>query len=508
LALPTAFDGLRYGSNGAFIDQASPPDVQVAVGPNHVMEMVNDLGGIWTRSGSPLATLGLRGFFGAPAGDLISDPKLLYDVPSQRWFASIADLTVGNVVLAVSATSDPTGAWRTYNLPASTPCPDNPFLGITDDKVTIAANDFSSCSSGASLTGTQYWIVNKADLLAGAGPRYTRLGPDATTVSVSPVHSLSATTTQYMVSVSAAPITTLKLQTLTGTPPGTVIISTLTLPIRDTTAPPTAAQGGTSLALDTGDGRALGSLWFKGRLWLSFDDGCTPTGDTQLRSCLRLILVDTANMTVMQDFDYGGAAAYYYYPALGIDASGDMVATFASSSASSYPGLMVASQLLGDPPNTLQSPSALRAGSAPYWIGCTAGVCRYGDYFSAASDPADPSLVWVAGEYSAASGWGTRIAAVGLTASLTVSYEVRGGGSGYGVPLLYYSYKGAKRTAILNATPTTYDLDPGTPWNVTDPLGGFFGEREVVLCGSQRPRRLRPDPTPHLQPPISGSGAT
>ncbi len=472
LAFPTAFDGLRFGFNGAFINPAVPPDVQVAVGPNHVMEMVNTLAETWTKAGSPVTTLDLHGFFGVSTGDTITDPKLLYDAPSQRWFASIADITSGVVILAASATNDPTGPWRAFSLPASTSCPDNPFLGISADKVTIAANDFSTCPSAGTFAGAQYWIVNKADLLTGANPRYSRLGPDKTTLGVSPVQSLSPTTTQYMVSVSTAPSNTLKLLTLTGTPPGSVTLSTLALSIRPTTAPPKAVQEGTSFTLDTGDGQALGSLWFRGRLWLSLDDACTPAGDTQPRSCLRLILVDTGNGTVKQDFDYSRAAAYYFYPALGIDASGDLVVTFGTSSVAGYPALMVASQLLGDPANTLQSPTVLRAGSAPYSTGCTSGVCRYGDYFGAASDPADPSLVWVAGEYAGASGWVTRIAAVGLTASLTVSYEVRGGGSGYGVPVLYYSYKGIARTAILNATPTTYALDPGTPWNVTDPLGG------------------------------------
>jgi hypothetical protein len=45
---------------------------------------------------------------------------------------------------------------------------------------------------------------------------------------------------------------------------------------------------------------------------------------------------------------------------------------------------------------------------------------RYGDYFGAARDPANPSLVWVAGEagtdVSGGRGWATTVASVSITA--------------------------------------------------------------------------------------------
>lgn len=43
----------------------------------------------------------------------------------------------------------------------------------------------------------------------------------------------------------------------------------------------------------------------------------------------------------------------------------------------------------------------------------THGVCRYGDYFGAATDPSDSRVVWVAGETMTAAGWSTTIAELG-----------------------------------------------------------------------------------------------
>ena len=45
------FEGLHFGTNGPYTNRLTPPDVQLAVGPNHVVEMVNVLGRISTKQG-------------------------------------------------------------------------------------------------------------------------------------------------------------------------------------------------------------------------------------------------------------------------------------------------------------------------------------------------------------------------------------------------------------------------------------------------------------------------
>ncbi|HYR82061.1 MAG TPA: hypothetical protein VEN80_07165, partial [Thermoplasmata archaeon] len=58
------FEGLHFGTNGPFTIRLTPPDVQVAVGPNHVVEMVNVLGRISTKQGVEVQTFPLDSFFG------------------------------------------------------------------------------------------------------------------------------------------------------------------------------------------------------------------------------------------------------------------------------------------------------------------------------------------------------------------------------------------------------------------------------------------------------------
>src|SRR2546426_185972 len=226
-AIPVeGFEGLHFGTNGLYTNRLTPPDVQVAVGPNHVVEMVNVLGRISTKQGVEVRTFPLYSFFGVPSTDFISDPKIHFDSASNRWFASITDVTTGSVLLEVSKSDDPTGLWNAYRVSTITGCADQPLLGFSNLVVIISANDFSSCTGGnPSYLGVQYWVLNKTDLLSGATPRTMSFGPDPTLFSVHPVQSLRSTDTQFMVSTGSGPTSTLTLFSVTGVPPGVVLVT-------------------------------------------------------------------------------------------------------------------------------------------------------------------------------------------------------------------------------------------------------------------------------------------
>jgi len=469
-----SFEGLHFGTNGPFTIRLTPPDVQVAVGPNHVVEMVNVLGRISTKTGVEVRTFPLDSFFGVPSTDFISDPKIHFDSASARWFASITDVTTGSVLLEVSKSDDPTGLWNAYSVSTITGCADQPLLGFSNLVVIISANDFSSCTGGSpSYLGVQYWVLNKTDLLSGATPRTMSYGPDPTLFSVHPVQSLRSTNTQFMVSMGSGPTSTLTLFSVTGVPPGVVLATQQNFGIRPAAIPPRAPQLGTRSTLDTADNRVQDAMWADNRLWLSLGAGCTPTGDNQVRSCVRLIEVDTANATIAQDFDIGISRKYVFYPALRTDADGNLVVVFGYSSANDYPEMRVATRSVHDPPNTIGASQVIRVGEGPETSGCpNNSVCRYGDYFGASHDPSEPGIVWVAGEYGTSTGWATFIAAMGETVRFTVGYAVQGGGSGYLPPILTYVAGGQTLAVALTTTPAVYTVDAGTAWSVSALLGG------------------------------------
>src|SRR5215469_11260523 len=79
--------------------------------------------------------------------DSMTDPVLLFDSQSNRWFATISDTTVHSIRVAVSQTADPTGVWRVYNFPfgsQSDNCSDQPFMGVSEDKFVVTVNNWAN----------------------------------------------------------------------------------------------------------------------------------------------------------------------------------------------------------------------------------------------------------------------------------------------------------------------------------------------------------------------------
>ncbi len=408
------WEGIQYGSNHGVLDYVDPPDVPLAVGSNHVFELTNGLGILWTTSGSFVQTVNPQSLFQVSATDGIGDARVVYDGLSGRWFASAADFTTGDVVLAVSTTGDPTGTWRAFSFATGQGCPDQPWMGLTSDKVVLSLNTFAACDG--TFTGGMFWAINKTDLVSGATPRFTTFGPNLNFLNIVPVQAMTPATTAYM----AWPIQPnyVRVFTLTGVPPVAVTLAYHDYSVSNLSNAPNAVQPDPNYTLRTGDNRVRDGFWSAGRLWITYNDGCVPTGDTLSRACVRLTQLDTTNQTVLQDFDVGLANAYTFYPAIRTDGGGNLVVVFGLSSATVYPSVEVASRAPSDTLNTLGPWTTLRAGTGsrtPTSGSCSSGVCRYGDYFGVAVDPSNTSRVWTAGEYGNTTGWGTYISEVGAS---------------------------------------------------------------------------------------------
>lgn len=487
----SAFDGLHQGWAGPTIPSSVPPDVIVAAGLDHVMEMTNDGVGIWRKGGTHVESLTLYTFFNVNTDDYVTDPWVLYDAPSGRWFASIwhrgADFTrdrPSRVLLAVSSTSDPTGSWtiHSFEMPSSgDPCcptaADRPVIGVSDDKLAV-----SILAIPVGLLGL---IINKSDLLTGSpAPRNTFLVLATGGARYTAVQSLSSTTTQFLVRLHENPPNTftIEIRSVTGVPPGPVTVDARNVSISGFSwSLPNAVQAGTNNRILVSS--EFDAFWQNGKLWLALVVGCIPTDaagtpDTEIRSCIRIIQIDTNTYDVTRDFTFGSFGSFYFYPALRTDSRGNPVVVFGYSSATDFPGLMVATQTVGDPPDTVQGPQILRRGSGPETGACSASGCRYGDYFGAAVDPSDPTVVWVAGEYGAMGGWATFVASIRVTLStvaLNLSYSVQGGGSP-SPPTFTYTSHGVNQSAALSTSRAHYSVDAGSSWSVTNPLSGSLSD--------------------------------
>ena len=236
------FEGL--GENGGLV-----PDVQVAAGPDHIFEMVNTGGEIYTKTGTSIQVIALSGlppnpgFFNIATTDFISDPQILYDASSNRWFATILDVSTHSVKVGVSTSRDPTSQWNIYDFPFNSQpnnCADRPSVGISDDKFVISVNNAANncnrylqgavrqsgsvCSNPSGCSpewrGAQYTVVSKSDLIRGVTtPASQQFPSDLHESSIQPVRSLSSTSTLYMVETKGRSI---RLFSLTGTVPNVI----------------------------------------------------------------------------------------------------------------------------------------------------------------------------------------------------------------------------------------------------------------------------------------------
>ena len=426
----TGFTGVTLSQQVAALgnDQAvAPPDPQIAAGPAALLEMVNSSGTVWTKSGTLVKIFDLNLFFQLPAGYTFSDPRVLYDAISGRWFANGVAFTQAlgsRLVFGLSDTDDPAGTWHIYFAgDSSNVLHDQPKIGVSTDKVAISFNDFLS---GALFLGQSTYVFSKAAMLASASSiPGGAIGPDSTRVSIVPAIELAATATEYMTynnsdcgySGCNRGYPAIGVVSITGDPAtGTLAWNESDPAIAGTSGPPKADQPGLPASIDTNDDRFLTTVWQNGNLWTVGNDACTPPGDLVVRPCPRLIQVSTASLTVNQNFDLGRAGTGFFFPAVHLDNAGDMYVVYNISSLSDYVGVRITGQPAGSAPQQVVTPQTIQPGQGLYTC-----FSRWGDYSGAALDPASPTDVWVAGEYAGASTtnceWATFVARLTLGAS-------------------------------------------------------------------------------------------
>ena len=176
----TQFMGVDAALNAATTGgDLEPPDEGMAQGNGYVFNMVNVTGEIYNTSGVAQVpnAFSMGAFLSVPSGWFISDPRVLYDAPSGRWFVTGFSFsnTASAINFAVSQTNNPTGAWNVYALNTTAasdpgcPClPDYPIIGMDGFNMYLTANEFPI--SGNGFNGSNIWAVSKSALLSGSTP--------------------------------------------------------------------------------------------------------------------------------------------------------------------------------------------------------------------------------------------------------------------------------------------------------------------------------------------------
>jgi hypothetical protein len=174
------FEGLSNQDNFNVLGfRVNPPDPVGAVGPNHYVEMINLVFGVYDKSGNLLlgpADLGSLwlGFPVTDCADASGDPIVLYDQFMDRWVLSQFTTAGTNNeffnCIAISQSGDPTGAYYRYAFSTGANFPDYPKYGNWTDSYVITTREFGPIA-GFAPYGVGVYALEKNKMVNGLPAR-------------------------------------------------------------------------------------------------------------------------------------------------------------------------------------------------------------------------------------------------------------------------------------------------------------------------------------------------
>ena len=445
-----------------------PPDQGLAVGNGFVLEAVNSALNVYDTNGIQklLRPVALSEFFGVGPGInrttgvfgvFPGDPVALFDPETQRWFlAAWAQLNTATGVrlqqsrlyLAVSQTSDPTGAYSIYVLNTTLArdpdqggprVPDFPHFAVDHYGLYISINEFNITPEG-SLDGfidAAILAVSKNDLINGSGgsfPRVVRFPLPFSSgfeFTVFPAYTppgggplLANGGTQFFVSSHFVTNNehTLAIWALTNTSSldsatpnldlSAVVVETQ--PYHFPTIAAVQKKGfhplGESLnepveKLDSGDFRVISATYSSGRLWATLSSQMLDTAGAPRIASEYFAFSPQINgpfftATLVTQGVVSQPGASLLYPAIAVNAQQKGGIVFTLVGPNDYPS----AAFVPVSNNTVGAIQIARAGNEPEdgFSGYRAfggnGVARWGDYSAAAVDT--DGVIWMATEYT------------------------------------------------------------------------------------------------------------
>ena len=401
------FDGIPFPGVTC---NCAPPDTNGEVGLTQYVQIVNEGYQVFDKNtgnsvlGPQSIVTVWAGFGGVCQNNGDGDPVVLYDQLADRWV--ITQFAGSNVptdeCIAVSSTSDATGAYHRYDFHLGTDFFDYPHLGVWPDAYYMSMNVFNS--SGTALLGPQPFAFDRAAMLAGTSATFVTFR-DAAWFNPSNDYFMPADLDGANPPPVGAPNPFTQLGDANTTTWhlfrfhvdfATPANSTFTLGTSLSPAAYSVAcsgtrscvpQGGTSDRLDGLADRPMFRMAYR-----HFDDGHEAlVGNMTVLSNavtgIRWFELDHATSgtaTFVQQSTYQPDSTWRWMGSAAMDHSGDLAVGFSASSATINPQIRYAGRLAGDPANQLAQ------GEAHLFDGAGSQsdtVSRWGDYSDLTVDP-------------------------------------------------------------------------------------------------------------------------
>jgi hypothetical protein len=420
-----------------------PPDDNIAVGPNHVVQLTNNSTSsymrVWNKSGTVLVANKTIQSFSNIAD--YGDPEILYDQAADRWaYVVLYSGSAHKLEVGVSKTNDPTGAWYIYSFTTKGGFPDYPKLGVWGNSYFITTNS----------TDPTVFALDRATMLAGSGTGTAQKFalskfPTINFQAASPITQTGATAPP-----TGEPAMVIRMANAAWSSTLADELQLFELNINWTTPAQSTITG--PIVLDVAS--------FNSSLCGQGDNDCIPQeGSTTKLDPLNDIVMDkvqyvntgsyesvVASHVVNADGNGTAGVRWYelrrnsgtgawsiyqqstYLPttedrwmsSISINSSGTIAMGYNISSSTVYPGYNITGRNSCDALNTMSVPeTSIIAGKAAN------SSVRYGDYNGMVTDPVDGSF-WFTGEYNPTKSWGTNIVHFTFSACATAAPQTSG----------------------------------------------------------------------------------
>ena len=358
------------------------------------------------------------GFGGGCDNNNDGDPVVLYDKLADRWVMSQFSVSSSPYLqcIAVSQTSDATGAWYRYSFQYSN-FDDYPKMGVWPDGYYETFNMFNSAGT---FIGADVCAYERKKMLAGLSATQVCFQQSASVGGVLPsdvdgINPPPAGSPNYMLNFGSNSLNLYKFHVDFATPSN----STFSGPTVISVAPftPLCASTGTCVQqpspgnkLDSLGDRLMYRLAYRNfgaheSLVVSHSVVAGTSGGVRWYE----IQNPSGTPVVAQQSTYAPDSNYRWMGSVAMDQDGDLAIGYSESSNSVYPSIAFAGRLATDPVGTLQAETVVVSGGGSQ----SGGVTRWGDYSSMTVDPVDDCTFWYTQEYKQAGGtfnWNTRIA--------------------------------------------------------------------------------------------------
>ena len=388
---------------GIDMTNAFPADPDIAVGPAHIVQVVNTRIAFFTKAGFKQADIdGLTFFAPVRQTTFVFDPKVNYDRIAQRWVVIMDEQdsgsSISNLLFAVSDDSDPNGVWFLYRIPAAFTINgflnwlDYPSLGYNKDGYVIAGNEFGF-QGNQPFRGFVFLIVPKAPVLTGSPVTVTSI-VDTSGFGSTQVAETVDPTKDTVFAASRAFTNQTRFYGIRGIA-GTPVVSILDVAATSGPASPNTALSTSNKVLATVGSRIFTAIWRNGRMYLSYNVG---QGTSIVAS--RWAEYSTGNwpvsgtITELQAGNIASATINQFMPAINVNKWGDVGLIFTQCNSSITSNLAVVGRISTDPANSISSPTVLATATGNSYL---APQGRWGDYFGVDVDPIDDETFWGTG---------------------------------------------------------------------------------------------------------------